>query len=119
MPWQYRRRWRQSGQVTLAGGKPLRLRGRFARDGRAAPPVTRMNLSVEGAGPNGLLSVTAGPDDTVPKVFVTAAALATAFIPDQTARTRTRPAMPPVHHCTCCWSPRRRCRRSSPTAGRR
>jgi hypothetical protein len=70
--------------VTLAGGRPLRLRGRFARDLRTSPPTIRTDLSVEGTGPHGLVSVTAAPGQAAPKLFVTAAALATALVAEQT-----------------------------------
>ncbi|MBV9545918.1 MAG: hypothetical protein JOY61_16225, partial [Chloroflexi bacterium] len=70
-----------SGQaVTLAGGKPLRLRGRFSRDPQTE--ALGFDLSVEGVGAEGLIAVSAESGDTAAKVFVTAAALATALVAD-------------------------------------
>jgi hypothetical protein len=66
--------------VRLAGGRPLLVRGRYTRDPRDGQ--MKFNLAVEGGGDDGLVSVTAGPGDTVPKIFVTAAALATAIMAD-------------------------------------
>jgi hypothetical protein len=69
--------------VRLAGGKPLIVRGRYARDPRDGRMV--FNLAVEGAGEDGLISVTAAAGDEVPKIFVTATALATAIVADAQA----------------------------------
>jgi hypothetical protein len=66
--------------VRLAGGNPLIVRARYTRDVRDSQ--IKFNLAVEGGGEDGLVSVTAEPGDTVPKIFVTATALATAIIAD-------------------------------------
>lgn len=66
------------GTVTIAGGDPLRVTGRFTR----VPGTDTMQVAVivEAGGEQGLLHVRGS--DTPTKVVVTAAALATAFIAD-------------------------------------
>lgn len=66
--------------VTLGGGNPLTARARFARDLR--DQQMKFDLSLQGGGQDGLIAVTAGSGDTVPKIFVTATALATALVAD-------------------------------------
>jgi hypothetical protein len=68
------------GSVTFGGGAPLILHARFTRDLRVTPPRMNVAVSVEGAGEDGLVRVdgSSGPG----KVFVTAAALATALVAD-------------------------------------
>jgi hypothetical protein len=65
---------------TLAGGRPLIVRARFTHDLR--DDQMKFNLSVEGGGPDGLIAIHAAEGDTVPKIFVTATALATALMAD-------------------------------------
>lgn len=66
------------GTVTVAGGDPLRVTGRFTR----VPGTDTMQIAVivEAGGEQGLLEVQGS--DTPSKVVVTAAALATAFVAD-------------------------------------
>ncbi|TQM37013.1 hypothetical protein [Pseudonocardia cypriaca] len=82
------------GSFTLGGADPLRLRGRFARDLRASPPVMSFDLAVDGGE---LVTVSAS---TAPgKVVVTAAALATALV----AESRLQPEPPPSGDETGPW----------------
>lgn len=66
------------GSVTVTGGNPLRVTGRFTR----VPGTAAMQIAVivEAGGEQGLLQVRGA--DTASKVVVTAAALATAFVAD-------------------------------------
>jgi hypothetical protein len=75
------------GPVVLAGGAPLTIRVRCARRLDAAPGV-EFSVSVDALGPDGLIKVSGA--STAGKIFVTAAALATAVVAD--ARLDHRPA---------------------------
>ncbi len=77
--------------VRLAGGNPLIVRGRYARDPRDGQ--IRFNLSVEAGGEDGLVSVSAEPGEVVANTFVTATALATAIMAD--AQTNNDPERDP------------------------
>ena len=66
------------GAITMLGGRPLSVTGRFAR--KPGTMDLEFGLVVEAGGDQGLLTVRA--TDTAGKVVVTATALATAFIAD-------------------------------------
>jgi hypothetical protein len=70
------------GAVPLEGVEKLTVRGRFARDLRTAPPTLSFSLGVDRSGPDGLIAVRANPGFGPATVFVTAGALAAAFMAD-------------------------------------
>src|SRR5262249_33133978 len=66
--------------VTLAGVDQLTVHARFARDGRDSPPAMKFNLAIDEGGPDGLIAVKTDGNPSAAKIFVTAAALASAFM---------------------------------------
>jgi len=70
-----------SGGFDLLAGKPVIARARFARS--VAEPETRVTLSVESQGPDGVLSVVAPQGALGARVLIAAAALATAIVADK------------------------------------
>jgi hypothetical protein len=70
-----------SGGFDLLAGKPVIARARFARS--VAEPDTRITLSVESQGPEGVLSVLAPQGQLGARVLIAAAALATAIVADK------------------------------------
>lgn len=69
------------GGITLLAGKPVIARARFARS--VSDPETRLTLSVESQGDDGVLAVVAPGGGTAARVLITAAALATAIVADK------------------------------------
>lgn len=69
------------GGLTLLAGKPVIARLRFARS--VAEPETRLTLSVESQGDNGVVAVVAPGGGPAARVLITAAALATAIVADK------------------------------------
>jgi hypothetical protein len=70
-----------SGGFDLLAGKPVIARARFARS--VAEPETRITLSVESQGPEGVLTVVAPQGNLGARVLIAAAALATAIVADK------------------------------------
>jgi hypothetical protein len=70
------------GVINIDGVEKLTVRGRFARDLRIAPPVLSFSLGFDRSGPDGLIAIHAEPGFGPAKVFVTAGALAVAFMAD-------------------------------------
>ncbi|MFE9658939.1 hypothetical protein [Streptomyces sp. NPDC005955] len=70
--------------VRILGGDPLRITGRFARDPRTSPPRMTFDLAATADGEEGLIGVTTDGNAGAAKTFVTAAALAVAFMADAT-----------------------------------
>jgi hypothetical protein len=70
-----------SGGFDLLAGRPVIARARFARS--VAEPETRITLSVESQGPEGVLSVVAPQGQLGARVLITAAALAAAIVADK------------------------------------
>jgi hypothetical protein len=78
------------GGATLAAGRPLLLRARYARDARITPPLHQFDVTVQGEGRDGLLRVAVDDgvaDNVGARVFVTGAALAGALAADTPAST--------------------------------
>lgn len=76
-----------SSLLTLAGGDPVVLRGRYSRDPQGDD--LRFDLAVDGVGPKGLVSITvsdqSGAAADVARVCVTGAALAAAFVAESSS----------------------------------
>ena len=74
------------GPIAFAAGTPVRITATLARDPANDPGTIRFAIALASQGPKGLLSVTTGPGTATlspPKLFNTAAAMATALIADQ------------------------------------
>ncbi len=74
------------GSIALEGVEKLIVRGRFARDPKTSPPTMSFSLGVDRTGPDGLIAVRAEAGFGPAKVFVTAGALAIAFMADADQR---------------------------------
>ena len=74
--------------ITFAAGKPVRATATFARDPVNAADKFKIAIGVAAQGPEGLVSVTSNAMGG-PKIFNTAAALATALIADKDVDLRT------------------------------
>jgi hypothetical protein len=81
------------GSVTVAAGRPLSIVGTYSRDARPSPVVRGFAAEVSSDGPGGILLVRSDDGNVAAKVFVTAAALATALMGDT-------PATPPPSGAT-------------------
>ncbi|MCU1226575.1 MAG: hypothetical protein JWQ42_4668 [Edaphobacter sp.] len=70
------------GALTLGGGKPVRVRARFARKpgGPGIPPSIDLSLAVESQGPDGLVKIDSAVGGLGAKIAVTAATVATALV---------------------------------------
>lgn len=74
------------GPITFVAGEPVTLTLTLARDPVNAPGMFSLTIALQSQGEDGLLSVVSRAGDAIlspPKVFNTAAALATALIADQ------------------------------------
>ena len=73
------------GPITFMAGKPIRVTATFARDPVNNPGAIRIAIGLSSQGPNGLISVSTDENASTfspPKIFNTAAAMATALIAD-------------------------------------
>jgi hypothetical protein len=74
------------GPISFASGTPVRITATLARNPVNDPGSMRLAIAVAAQGPKGIVSVVTGPGTqpiSPPKVFNTAAAMATALIADQ------------------------------------